>query len=85
MNECKCDNCKHCFEEKKENKKVKYCYFCGASRPEFTVASKHLSYMLERCKKFDSGTSHITVHICEDCFLKIFDKEQNNDKLGMGK
>ena len=20
MNECKCDNCKHCFEEKKENK-----------------------------------------------------------------
>ena len=70
MNECKCDNCKHCFEEKKENKKVKYCYFCGASRPEFTVASKHLSYMLERCKKFDGGTSHITVHICEDCFLK---------------
>lgn len=76
MNECKCDNCKHCFEEKKENKKVKYCYFCGASRPEFTVASKHLSYMLERCKKFDGRTSHITVHICEDCFLKIFDKEK---------
>ena len=73
MNECKCDNCKHCFEEKKENKKVKYCYFCGASRPEFTVASKHLSYMLERCKKFDGRTNHITVHICEDCFLKIFD------------
>ena len=85
MNECKCDNCKHCFEEKKENKKVKYCYFCGASRPEFTVASKHLSYMLERCKKFDGRTNHITVHICEDCFLKIFDKEQNNGKVEMHK
>ena len=59
----------------KENRKVKYCYLCGASRPEFTVASKHLSYMLERFKKFDSGTSHITIHICEDCFLKAFDKE----------
>ena len=59
----------------KENRKVKYCYLCGASRPEFTVASKHLSCMLERFKKFDSGTSHITIHICEDCFLKAFDKE----------
>ena len=59
----------------KENRKVKYCYLCGASRPEFTVASKHLSCMLERFKKFDSGTSHITIHICEDCFLKVFDKE----------
>ena len=60
----------------KENRKVKYCYLCGASRPEFTVASKHLSCMLERFKKFDSGTSHITIHICEDCFLKAFDKEK---------
>ena len=76
MCEEKCDKCKHCFEEKKENRKVKYCYLCGASRPEFTVASKHLSCMLERFKKFNkNGTSHITIHICEDCFLKIFDKE----------
>ena len=66
-------------------KAVKYCYFCGASRPEFTVASKHLSYMLKRCKKFDGRTNHITVHICEDCFLKIFDKEQNNGKVEMDK
>ena len=36
------NECKHCFKEKKENKKVKYCYFCGASRPEFTVAGKTL-------------------------------------------
>ena len=75
MCEDKCSKCKHCFEEKKENRKVKYCYLCGASRPEFTVTSKHLSCMLERFKKFDSGTSHITIHICEDCFLKVFDKE----------
>ena len=61
----------------KENRKVKYCYLCGASRPEFTVASKHLSYMLKRFKKFDSGTSHITIHICEDCFLKAFNKEED--------
>jgi len=59
----------------KENRKVKYCYLCGADKPEFTVASKHIFCMLERCKKFDSGTSHITIHICEDCFLKMFDKE----------
>ena len=37
--------------------------------------------MLERCKKFDGATSHITVHICEDCFLKIFDKEKNNGEV----
>lgn len=74
--ENKCNKCKHCFEEKKENRKVKYCYLCGTSRPEFTVASKHLAYMLERFKRFNkNGTSHITLHICEDCFLKIFDKE----------
>ena len=75
MCEDKCSKCKHCFEEKKENRKVKYCYLCGVNRPEFTVTSKHLAYMLERFKKFDSGTSHITIHICEDCFLKVFDKE----------
>ena len=63
-----------CNKAKKENRKVKFCYLCRASRPDFTVASKHLSHMLERFKKFDSGTSHITIHICEDCFLKIFDK-----------
>lgn len=78
-----CSKCKHCFEEKRENKKVRYCYLCGAAKPEFRVESKHLAHLLPDFKKFNThGTSHISIHICEKCFLKIFDKEiKENGKV----
>lgn len=76
---CDCSKCKHHFEEKRENKKVRYCYLCGAEKPEFRVESKHLAHMLPNFKKFNThGTSHISIHICENCFLKIFDKGIKN-------
>ena len=54
------------------------CDLCGAEKPEFTVTSKHLGYMLKDLKEFVTETDHITKHICTDCFLKIFRKPEEN-------
>ena len=58
------------------------CNLCGAEKPEFTVTSKHLGFVLKELKEFDSlETDHITRHICTDCFLKIFKKQEENPTI----
>ena len=57
------------------------CDLCGAEKPEFTVTSKHLGYVLKDLKEFVTETDHITKHICTDCFLKIFRKPERNPTI----
>lgn len=57
------------------------CDLCGTDTDvEFTVTSKHLYWILpEALQKLNTTrTDHIAKHICEKCFIKIFDKGENN-------
>lgn len=44
MNECKCDNCKHCFEEKKENKESEILLFLRCKQAGI-YSSKQTSFL----------------------------------------
>ena len=54
-----------------------FCRRCGALHPEFTVTSKHLRDWLNdtHSYKYNSHTKHVTVHLCADCFAKLFPEE----------
>lgn len=56
---------------------MRNCDLCNAEQAEFTVTSKHLSSVLRQELRVcnTTGTSHITKHICENCFLKIFGRK----------
>lgn len=56
------------------------CDLCGTKETEFTVTSKHLSYIDEDLKKYNEfGTNHIVKHICKDCFMKLFTKKMSHE------
>lgn len=49
------------------------CVKCGAYKPEFTIASKHIrSYLPDRFTLRIVQTSHVTCHLCMACFEKLF-------------
>ena len=56
---------------------MKPCDLCGKEESEFTVTSKHLSHVVENIPdRLRGNRSHISKHICTECFVKLFDKEQ---------
>jgi hypothetical protein len=59
------------------------CDLCNNKYAEFTVTSKHLSFMLPKLKKYNKKKlGHITKHICDKCFIEIFrEKKQCVKKL----
>ena len=57
------------------------CDLCGKEGlTEFTVKSKHLRWILsEDLQKLDTHKNNwLTKNICEDCFKKIFGKQEEN-------
>ena len=57
------------------------CDLCGKETfTEFTVKSKHLRWVLsEDLQKLDTHKNNwLTKNICEDCFKKIFGKQEEN-------
>jgi hypothetical protein len=53
------------------------CDLCNNKYAEFTVTSKHLSFMLPKLKKYNKKKlGHITKHICDKCFIEIFNKKE---------
>lgn len=54
---------------------MKPCDLCGKEESEFTVTSKHLSHIVKNIPdRLRGNISHISKHICTECFVKLFDK-----------
>ena len=61
--------------------RMNICDLCGSeSFVEFTVKSKHLRWVLsEDLQKLDTRKNNwLTKDICEDCFKKIFGKQEDH-------
>lgn len=55
---------------------MKPCDLCGKEESEFTVTSKHLSHIVKNIPgRLRGNRRHISKHICTECFVKLFDKE----------
>lgn len=53
---------------------TRQCDLCKAyTYREFTITSKHITGCVKGIK--NTGTSHITKHICIDCYKKLFPED----------
>ena len=61
---------------------MKSCDLCGKEESEFTVTNKHLSYIVKNIpNRLRGNRSHISKHICAECFVKLFDKEKLGSRV----
>jgi len=60
--------------EVRENKRGKKCDLCrNYAYREFTVMSKHIAGCVKGLKS--TGSSHITKHICVECYKRLFPED----------
>lgn len=60
--------------------KTKTCELCNEPTGwDFKITSARLAHSIDIPKRLiTNNNSHITKHICKECFIKIFDKEASN-------